>query len=136
MARAVIRAGFVLAKQHATSPSLGLPSIEHPVYDPPSAARVELGRQLFFDRRLSVNSTTSGAICNVSEQGLHQPPPTNRRRRRRSRHLAQRLTLINVACIRELLHDGRDTSLDIQYLAPLLGIDEMGNRRQVKWCSD
>ena len=42
-----------------------LPRPPVPADNPMSVAKVELGRRLFYDRRLSVNSTTSCASCHV-----------------------------------------------------------------------
>ena len=49
---------------------LGLPVVPFPPHNPPTAAKVELGRKLFFDRRLSFNGTMSCAMCHVPEQGF------------------------------------------------------------------
>ena len=78
-ALAVVVAGatFGLWSWHATDPhanaaasAFGLPPLQLPadvVLDP---GRIELGRKLFFDRRLSFNGTMSCAMCHVPEQGF------------------------------------------------------------------
>lgn len=48
----------------------GVPAPRVPVDNPMSAAKVELGRALFYDERLSVNSTTSCATCHVQSQAF------------------------------------------------------------------
>jgi cytochrome c peroxidase len=50
------------------NPPLGLP----PLASPLQADEINLGRQLFFDRRLSVNETLSCAMCHIPEQGFTQ----------------------------------------------------------------
>ena len=50
------------------NPPLGLPKVTGEL-DP---AEIDLGRQLFFDRRLSNNETLSCAMCHIPEQGFTQ----------------------------------------------------------------
>lgn len=103
---------------------LGLPPFQG---ERPSAAMVDLGRRLFFDRRLSANGTLSCGMCHVPEQGFTQ------------RELAtpvgfQGLTvkrnapaLYNVAYRPRLFFDGREWSLELQIYSPLLAGNEMAN---------
>lgn len=44
-------------------PPLGLPAMPQPKDNPITRAKVDLGRKLFFDRRLSLNDTFSCAMC-------------------------------------------------------------------------
>src|SRR5512147_1846970 len=50
-------------------PPLGLPAVPGAK---PTKAMVDLGRRLFFDRRLSFNGTLSCGMCHVPEQGFTQ----------------------------------------------------------------
>lgn len=52
----------------ATSP-LGLPAVKHPADNPSSAAKIELGKQLYFDPRLSRDNTVSCATCHDPDKG-------------------------------------------------------------------
>jgi cytochrome c peroxidase len=52
------------------NPPLGLPKIRVPANNPITEQKVELGRKLFFDRRLSINNTFSCAIFHIPEQGF------------------------------------------------------------------
>ena len=52
----------------SVNPPLGLPEVTAQL-DP---AEIDLGRQLFFDRRLSKNETLSCAMCHIPEQGFTQ----------------------------------------------------------------
>ena len=54
--------------QLSVNPPLGLPAV--PTHLDP--AEIDLGRQLFFDRRLSKNETLSCAMCHIPEQGFTQ----------------------------------------------------------------
>jgi cytochrome c peroxidase len=90
-------------------------------------AKIRLGRKLFFDRRLSRNNTMSCAMCHVPEQGftvneLAQAVGIEGRSLRRNAP-----TLLNVAYMSPLFHDGRETSLETQVISPLLAPNEMAN---------
>ena len=49
---------------------LNLDKIRYPGGKPPSAQEVELGKKLFFDKRLSFNDSTSCATCHEPDKGL------------------------------------------------------------------
>ncbi len=108
-------------------PPLGLPPVPLPADNPPSAAKIDLGRKLFFDRRLSHNGTMSCAMCHVPEQGftnneLATPIGVEGRGLRRNAP-----TILNIAYQKRLFHDGRETALETQVISPLLASDEMAN---------
>lgn len=93
----------------------------------PSAVQIELGRKLFFDRRLSHNDTLSCASCHVPEQGfasneLKTPVGIEGRSVRRNAP-----SLLNVAFLPRLFLDARETRLEQQIWGPLLASNEMGN---------
>src|SRR5262249_4921737 len=107
---------------------LGLPPFTVPADNPITPEKVELGRKLFLDRRLSPNGTMSCAMCHLPEQGftsneLATPVGIEGRTVRRNAP-----TLLNVAFQRHLFHDGRAVSLEAQIWEPLLAANEMGNR--------
>lgn len=106
---------------------LGLPAVPVPANNPLTEDKVQLGRKLFYDRRLSLNNTFSCAMCHIPEQGF-----TNNQMKtavgfegRTVRRNAP--TLFNVAYNRSLFHDGRETSLENQVWGPLLAANEMAN---------
>lgn len=108
-------------------PPLGLPEIPVPETNPITATKVQLGRKLFFDRRLSLNETISCAMCHVPEQGftsneLAMAVGIEGRTVRRNSP-----TIYNVAFFTNLFHDGREISLEHQVWQPLLATNEMGN---------
>jgi cytochrome c peroxidase len=111
---------------YAAKPPLGLPPLPATPGNPITAAKVELGRKLFFDRRLSLNNTVSCAMCHVPEQGYTSNEQATavgiegRTVRRNSP------TLYNVAYLGRLFHDGREYSLEQQVWGPLLAHNEMG----------
>lgn len=107
----------------AARPPLGLP----PLNDPPEAGLIDLGRRLFFDRRLSANGTLSCGMCHIPEQAFIQnelatPVGIEGRFVRRNAP-----ALYNVAYRTRLFHDGRETALARQIWSPLTAANEMGN---------
>ena len=106
-------------------PPLGLPPVIWPADNPYSAARVELGRYLFFDPRLSANGKVSCATCHPPEHAFAggDPAPlgvTGTPLRRRAP------TLINRAYGRSEFYDGRAATLEAQPLGPITAPEEMG----------
>lgn len=108
-------------------PPLGLPSVPVPLDNPISKEKIALGRKLFYDRRLSLNSTFSCAMCHVPEQGFSSNEMETavgiegRSVRRNSP------TIYNAAYASRLFHDGRENTLEQQVWGPLLARNEMGN---------
>jgi cytochrome c peroxidase len=111
----------------ARNPPLGLPKLPTPEDNPLSREKIELGRKLFFDRRLSLNNTFSCAMCHVPEQGFTSQEQATavgvegRTVRRNSP------TLYNVAYAERLFHDGRESTLENQVWGPFLAHNEMAN---------
>ena len=110
-----------------SKPPLGLPDVPVPDRNPVTADKVQLGRKLFFDRRLSANNTVSCAMCHIPEQGFSQnelrlPVGIEGKTVRRNAP-----TIYNTAYLERLFHDGREISLENQVWAPLLASNEMGN---------
>ena len=105
----------------------GLPPIRLPADVVLDRSRIELGRKLFFDRRLSFNGTMSCAMCHVPEEGF----TSNASRTAvgiEGRSLKRNApSLLNVAWQSTLFHDGRESSLSTQAWLPLLHPDEMAN---------
>ena len=106
---------------------LGLPALVAPGDNALTEAKIELGRRLFSDERLSANGTMSCALCHLPEQGftsneLATPVGSEGRSLRRNAP-----TLLNVALRSVLFHDGREESLERQVWGPLLERREMGN---------
>ena len=115
------------ALARVAAPPLGLPPVPAPADNPITPAKLRLGRKLFFDRRLSLNNTISCAMCHVPEQGftvneLAQAVGIEGRSVRRNTP-----TLLNIAYMRTLFHDGRETRLETQVINPLLAHNEMAN---------
>jgi cytochrome c peroxidase len=112
------------ATKHAI---LGLPPVPVPANNPLSAAKISLGRKLFYDRRLSFNNTVSCALCHVPEQGFtsNELATSIGVEGRSVRRNAP--TVYNVAYAQKLFHDGRESTLEQQVWGPLLAHNEMAN---------
>ena len=107
----------------SVNPPLGLPAVTSQL-DP---AEIDLGRQLFFDRRLSKNETLSCAMCHIPEQGFTQnelATPVGHLGKGVRRNVP---SLYNVAFAEALFLDGRERSLEAQIWSPLLAENEMAN---------
>ena len=109
----------------AEDPPLGLPPVPVPADNPLTRAKIELGRKLFFDRRLSINDTLSCATCHIPEQGftnneLRTPVGVEGRA-----VLRNSPTLYNVAYQEHLFLDGRELSLENQVWQPMTAHNEM-----------
>ena len=107
----------------SANPPLGLP----PVTSELDPAEIDLGRELFFDRRLSKNETLSCAMCHIPEQGFTQnelATPVGHLGKGVRRNVP---SLYNVAFAEDLFLDGREQSLEAQIWSPLLADNEMAN---------
>jgi cytochrome c peroxidase len=120
---AVLTTGAVLAVQAA--PAFGLPPV--PAAQPPQRGVIELGRQLFFDRRLSFNGSMSCAMCHVPEEGFTSQASRTAMGIEGKSLQRNAPSLLNVAWQARLFHDGRESSLTRQAWLPLLHADEMAN---------
>jgi cytochrome c peroxidase len=109
------------------APPLGLPALPVTPGIPRYAAAVDLGRALFFDRRLSANGAMSCAMCHVPEQGFASTASQRGVGIEGVSLQRNAPSLLNVAWRPLLFWDGRTSSLPAQAWMPLLHADEMGN---------
>lgn len=121
--------GLIIFLQVLKSPALAgklepLTAPVTPKWNPQTIEKIELGKMLFFDRRLSGDGTMSCGSCHLPElgftdgQAISLSYPTTRNWRNAP-------TLINVAFNRYLFHDGRAESLEEQALFPMMSAFEM-----------
>ena len=96
-----------------------------PTNNPIFRDKVELGRTLFFDRRLSSDNTISCASCHIPQMAFTDGRPVSMGvdLREGERNTP---TIINRAFSREQFWDGRASSLEEQSKAPLINPKEMG----------
>ena len=96
--------------------------------NPISAKKIELGRKLYFDGRMSKDGTVSCASCHAPEHGFADPKPT-------SAGVGGQLgnrnapTVINRLFSKEQFWDGRAADLEDQALGPVQNPVEMGNTK-------
>ena len=104
---------------------LGLPEIPVPLSNPLTKDKIDLGRQLFLDKRLSEDATVSCAGCHDPHKAFSDANPLSRgiHGRKGLRHTP---TLINVAFQPYQFWDGRASSLEDQSIGPLHNPAEMG----------
>lgn len=95
-----------------------------PEQNPQTPEKIELGKKLFFDRRLSGDGTMSCATCHDPEKAftdgldISLSYPTTKNWRNSP-------TLVNVAFQKYLFSDGRALSLEDQALFPMMSAFEM-----------
>ncbi len=124
----------------AAGPAINDPSLGLPAMPAPKPAQVALGRALFFERGLSVNGTLSCAMCHVPEQGFTANELRTSVGMEGVSLRRNAPTLLNVAHVKQLFHDGRASSLEQQALIPIVHPKEMANpslaavvRRVASW---
>lgn len=127
-ARAVSGAANPTAYKVTAPLGLDLDSASYsvPKENPPTEAKLKLGRRLFFDKVLSVDNTLSCASCHVPEKGFADPNQFSLgvRGQKGGR---QAPALINRAFSRKQFWDGRAASLEEQALGPITNPIEMAH---------
>lgn len=110
---------------------LGLPPLPWPKDNPYSAKKAELGKLLYFDKRVSADGTISCASCH----GVHRAfadenaIATGIKGRIGTRHSP---TVINAAYEKLLFWDGRVSSLEQQAMGPIANYNEMSNSKEAQ----
>lgn len=98
--------------------------VKTPKDNPTTPARVELGRKLFFDPRLSGDNRMSCATCHLPEKaygdGLALSTGADGKRLKRNTQ-----TCLNVGFFKSFFWDGRAASLEEQALGPIQSPVEM-----------
>jgi cytochrome c peroxidase len=93
-------------------------------------ARVRLGRLLFFDRRLSADSTVACANCHRPEYAFSELTPVSSGiHGQHGRRKAPALVNQAAALFPHFFRDGRAASLEQQAIEPIVNPREMGNTR-------
>ncbi len=112
-------------KGRRQKPLVPLPNVvAAPKDNPTTPEKVLLGKQLFFDPRLSGNNTINCATCHLPDKaftdGLAKPKGVGGKELTRNTP-----TLLNVGYFDKLFWDGRAKSLEEQVLGPIQSPDEM-----------
>lgn len=125
MTAALALAAFLAAPGAAFEPPKGLPPVEVPEDNPMTAPKVELGKLLYFDKRLSRDGTLSCASCHDPRMGwtdrLPFSPGIKGQKGGRSSP-----TVLNSAYSEVQFWDGRAASLEEQAKGPIANPIEMG----------
>ena len=105
---------------------LGLDQLKIPADNPMTPEKVELGKLLYFDKRLSKDGTISCATCHDPTKAWAENEPTSTG----IKHLVggrNSPTVINAAYLPVQFWDGRAATLEEQALGPIENPIEMGN---------
>ncbi|MGH1352904.1 MAG: cytochrome-c peroxidase, partial [Methyloligellaceae bacterium] len=116
-----------IAIERLKNPPLGLPPLKPDQYQELTPAIIKLGRKLFFEKALSRDGSISCATCHkpkeaFTENGFITSPGFKEQKNRRNTP-----SLLNVMYFARLHHDGRETSLETQFILPLTAHDEMAS---------
>ncbi len=112
------------AEPPAPAPLAPLPPPPSPPENPTTPEKVELGKKLFFDRRLSGDGTMSCAACHDPGSGFADALPISLSYPT-TRNWRNAPGLVNVAWRKTLFRDGRSSSLEDQALFPMMSPFEM-----------
>jgi len=114
-----LTAGFAWAQTPA-----GLPDVKHPEDNPSTPEKIELGKQLYFDPRLSADDTVSCATCHDPAKGWSNGEQfaTGVGGAKGGRNSP---TILNSAYSKQQFWDGRASTLEDQALGPIQNPIEM-----------
>ncbi|MFN0053042.1 MAG: cytochrome-c peroxidase [Planctomycetales bacterium] len=110
------------------APPLGLPPVQWPEDNPYSSAKAELGKLLYFDKRLSIDDTVSCASCHAPEKAFADGAPvsTGIGGQKGGRSAP---TVINRGYSTQQFWDGRAASLEEQAKGPVANSIEMTSEK-------
>lgn len=101
-----------------------------PVDNPPSAQKIELGRALFFDKRLSLDESIACANChNPSFAFTDRKALSDGINGKQSERNAP--TLLNSAFLQTVMFDAHLKTLELQVIVPIQEATEMGHNMKV-----
>jgi cytochrome c peroxidase len=111
-------------------PPTGLPPVPVPKDNPVTAAKVELGKMLYFDKRMSKDKTISCATCHDPKMGWAEHESTSKGI---GGQVGERNapTVINAAYMTSMFWDGRMKTLEEQALGPIQNPIEMGMKMEL-----
>jgi cytochrome c peroxidase len=101
-----------------------------PSDNPPSAQKIELGRALFFDKRLSLDESVACADChNPSYAFTDRKAVSDGINGKHSERNAP--TLLNSAFLKTVMFDAHLKTLELQVIVPIQEATEMGHNMKV-----
>jgi cytochrome c peroxidase len=115
---------FLAASAVWAATPAGLPAVPHPPNNPPTPEKIELGKQLYFDPRLSADNTVSCATCHDPNKGWSNGEQfaTGVGGQKGGRNSP---SVINAAYYSFQFWDGRAKTLEDQALGPIANPIEM-----------
>ena len=117
--------GFLIPSSAFADKNLGLPPLTVPGDNPQSVEKIELGRLLFNDKRLSADGSVSCASCHREDKaftdGLAVAMGIKGQTGARNTP-----TVVNAAFYQTQFLDGRENSLEAQSLGPFINPKEQG----------
>ena len=127
----------VLKAGHPSLKEWILPAVPTPADNVPNAARVNLGRHLFFDPRLSGDGNMSCATCHNPGLGWSDGLPTGKGVKSMALDRASP-TIINSAYNKIMMWDGRKKNLEDQAMGPMEANSEMNmdTAKLFKWLNE
>lgn len=107
--------------------SLAVPT---PIDNPQSMAKIALGRQLFFDKRLSLNETIACASCHDPQKAFTDQLPKSKGI---NGQLSERNapSILNAAFLKTAMFDAHLASLELQAIVPIQETVEMGHNMKL-----
>ena len=107
--------------------SLAVPT---PIDNPQSMAKIALGRQLFFDKRLSLDETIACASCHDPQKAFTDQLPKSKGI---NGQLSERNapSILNAAFLKTAMFDAHLASLELQAIVPIQEPVEMGHNMKL-----
>lgn len=102
-----------------------LPSMQIPEINPPSAAKIELGRHLFYDKRMSTTRQVSCGSCHAPEKGFADNVAVSPGIQGRMGNL-NAMTLVNLGHYEDYGWNGRFKTLEEHAPGPIFNTVELG----------
>jgi cytochrome c peroxidase len=104
------------------------PKVVVPAANPITKGKYELGRQLYFDPRISLDGTVSCATCHNPAKGWSDGGPVSAGIMGQTGNRSAP-TVFNTAYGKTMFWDGRAASLEAQAQGPMVNPIEMGNQK-------
>lgn len=122
----LLPAALILCFAQDLKPPMGLPPLSFPADNPYTPAKAELGRLLYFDKRLSADETVSCASCHDPKFAFTDGAATSTGIKKQTGNRSAP-TIINRAYTLAQFWDGRAATLEEQAKGPMANPIEMGN---------